>query len=66
MSSQNNPDLTDVMVAEFGRLTLIVEAAQASNLLLQTQIDVLTERVGALEHAQILMKWERLIQDENL
>lgn len=62
MSSQDKLDFTDLVVAELGRLSLLAEAAQASNLLLQIQIDILKERVGTLEGDQALMKLELLVQ----
>ncbi|GEM_PF-5749767 len=64
MSSQDNSDLMNLLVSELGRLSLLVEEAQASNLLLQAQIDVLKEKVAALERDRPLMKIESFGQDE--
>ena len=49
MSTPENVDLTNSIVAELGRLFLLVEALQASHLSLQAQVDTLKERVATLE-----------------
>ena len=55
MNTSENFDLINSVVAELGRLFLLVEALQASHRSLQAQVETLKHRVAALE--QELTHW---------
>ncbi len=55
---QERFDLTNDIVAELGRLFLLVEAATASNLALQTEVETLKARVAVLEGRERLLQLE--------
>ena len=49
MNTSENFDLINSVVGELGRLSLLVEALQASHRSLQAQVDTLKNQVVALE-----------------
>ncbi len=51
-------DLTNDIVAELGRLFLLVEAAEAKSLALQTEVAALKARVAVLEGRERLLQLE--------